>query len=62
MVVPYLRGVGAGAPDVLIVSHNDLDHAGGVDGFLKHYQPQEILMGEVINSRDNRDNCYLGQR
>ena len=62
IVVPYLRGVGAGAPDVLIVSHNDLDHAGGVDGFLKHYQPQEILMGEVINSRDNRDNCYLGQR
>lgn len=46
IVAPYLRHRGWPALDVLLVSHNDGDHSGGVPGLLNHYQPRRLLAGQ----------------
>ncbi len=46
VVAPYLRHQGIGAIDLLMVSHADQDHAGGVDGLLARVKARRILTGE----------------
>lgn len=46
VVVPYLRHQGIGAIDLLMISHADQDHAGGMDGLLDLVRARRILSGE----------------
>ena len=48
VVVPYLRARGVGELDLLIVSHNDNDHAGGAAGVLRHVAAKRMVGGEPL--------------
>ncbi len=48
VVVPYLRARGVGELDLLIVSHNDNDHAGGAAGVLRHVAAKRLVGGESL--------------
>lgn len=47
VVVPVARALGATALDLLVVSHDDLDHAGGVASVLDALPAREVLVGDV---------------
>jgi len=46
VVAPYLRSRGIEGIDVLVVSHSDADHSGGVSGLLGEYDAQRIIAGQ----------------
>lgn len=46
IVAPYLYAQGIRAIDYLVVSHRDMDHAGGVKGLLEKVQVGQVLEGE----------------
>ena len=48
VLVPYLRNRGVARVDKLIVSHADLDHAGGVQALLRDFGVDSILAGEEL--------------
>lgn len=45
-VVPYLRAQGLRALDMLVVSHSDNDHQGGVESVLREIPARTVLAGE----------------
>ncbi len=47
IVVPYLRGQGVERLDALVLSHNDADHTGGLEGLLEHMPPKGVFYGEL---------------
>ncbi|MGH8195442.1 MAG: DNA internalization-related competence protein ComEC/Rec2 [Woeseiaceae bacterium] len=62
VVVPYLRALGARRVDTLIVSHADLDHAGGVASLLETYPVSQIFTGERLPKVRRRQlHCRSGQ-
>lgn len=46
--VPYLHSIGIDRLDYLVVSHSDVDHAGGVDVINSTFLPEYILVGEPL--------------
>jgi competence protein ComEC len=46
IISPYLRSQAVTKIDKLVVSHNDLDHAGGLSGLLETIQVDELLLGQ----------------
>lgn len=50
IVAPYLLAQGVRHVDRLVVSHGDMDHAGGVAGLLEKISVLELLMGESARS------------
>jgi competence protein ComEC len=46
--VPYLRSIGIDRLDYLVVSHSDIDHAGGADVINRAFLPEYILLGELL--------------
>ncbi|MFT6926013.1 MAG: competence protein ComEC [Psychromonas sp.] len=46
--LPYLRSIGINSLDYLLVSHSDIDHAGGVDVINNAFLPEYILLGEPL--------------
>jgi len=62
VIIPYLQRIGANKIDVLIVSHSDNDHSGGVSSILKKYKVQKFLTS--IPEKFKRylaQRCYAGQ-
>ena len=62
-VVPFLRSQGVRRIDWLVVSHNDLDHAGGVGTILAKLPVRQVLTGESpehVGAASKR--CRRGQR
>jgi len=45
VVVPAIRATGAAKLDLLVVSHGDLDHRGGVDAVRRHVDVRAVLTG-----------------
>ncbi len=43
VIAPALAGLGRHAPEQIIISHGDLDHAGGLAALLKHYPTAELF-------------------
>lgn len=61
VILPFLRGHGVARLNRMIVSHADLDHAGGVQPILTAMPVQRIMVGEEIagiNVRQTR--CVAG--
>ena len=46
IIVPYLHSQGLQHLDTLVVSHNDQDHSGGLQGVLATTQVKQLLLGE----------------
>ncbi len=46
VVAPYLQHLGIGTIDLLMISHADQDHAGGMQGLLSTVTAERILSGE----------------
>ncbi len=62
IVAPYLRHQGWPKLDVLVVSHPDLDHAGGVAGLVRDYPPRRVLRGGSPAVRVEETGCRAGER
>jgi competence protein ComEC len=48
IISPYLRSQAITKIDKLVISHNDLDHAGGLQGLLETIDVDELLLGQYI--------------
>jgi len=60
---PYLLHKHRGDIDMLMISHNDADHAGGVNGLLKMLKIKTIYAGEgTKNKHINARQCQTGQQ
>ena len=46
VLVPYLRHRGIDRIDTLVISHGDIDHAGGLEGLLESVEVEQILAGQ----------------
>jgi competence protein ComEC len=46
ILVPYLRSRSIRQLDMLVVSHNDQDHAGGLEGLLANIAVKQLLLGQ----------------
>lgn len=63
VVVPYLQAAGVRRIDRLVVSHNDLDHSGGLSSVLAGLNVSEIAANFVPEDRKNRPvrSCTAGE-
>ncbi|MFZ5654149.1 MAG: ComEC/Rec2 family competence protein [Pseudomonadota bacterium] len=62
IVAHYLRRRGWRQLDVLLVSHEDLDHSGGVAGLVREYPPRRALRGmPVRDPAPGTELCRAGQ-
>ena len=59
VVLPFLRSRDVQSIDRLIVSHADLDHAGGVADLTAALPVREVLAGEVLPTTPSRP-CSIG--
>jgi competence protein ComEC len=60
-VAPLLTGLGKSAPDLLVISHGDLDHSGGLHSFRLRY-PATPILGSVLGSDAPVTACRGGHR
>jgi competence protein ComEC len=58
ILLPFLAHAGVRRVDVLVVSHSDLDHAGGVAPLLAGIAVDEVLVGETLPGL--RQHCRSG--
>lgn len=54
IIVPFLRSLGYNTIDILILSHYDYDHIGGVPDLLKQMQVKRIILPKEFLSEDNK--------
>jgi competence protein ComEC len=59
VITPALAGLGRHAPEQIIISHGDLDHAGGLASLLKHY-PAAELTANLPAQPGNIEACHSG--
>jgi competence protein ComEC len=52
IIVPYLKSQGLQKIDTLVVSHNDKDHSGGLEGVLAAVDVNQLLLGELREQSD----------
>ena len=62
IVVPYLRSIGVGHLDGLVVSHDDIDHSGGMDSVLSSVSTDWMLtsLNRPVKNVKNI-HCFVGQ-
>lgn len=58
VVAPFVRELGRTKIDLAVLSHADIDHAGGASGLLEAYPDTPVLAGEP---RDGERPCRAGQ-
>ncbi|MGI9261122.1 MAG: ComEC/Rec2 family competence protein, partial [Woeseiaceae bacterium] len=61
VTVPFLDNLAERKIDLLIVSHADLDHAGGVTTLLASKTIESVVTGEAIPQLPNATRCGVGQ-
>jgi competence protein ComEC len=49
VVLPYLKGRGIRKIDGLILTHGDMDHAGGADYLMNHFSVKNVYLPKSIN-------------
>ncbi|MBK1706413.1 DNA internalization-related competence protein ComEC/Rec2 [Halochromatium glycolicum] len=63
VVAPYLRHQGIDRVDILLISHADQDHAGGMQGLLRSVPARQVLSGEPDELEGAPiEPCRTGQR
>lgn len=61
VVLPFLERLGVSALDVLMISHADQDHAGGVATLLNKVPVTRLLSGERLDAPGTHALCARGQ-
>jgi len=61
-IAPYLVSLGIKGLDHLVISHSDIDHAGGADKISEHLYIDKRWAGEPLNSQYSFRQCKRGQR
>lgn len=61
VVTPFLRSLGVDSVDLLIVSHADLDHAGGLRSLRRQWPVDSVIAGEPETAGNNALACLAGQ-
>ncbi len=59
VISPALAGLGRNAPEQIMISHGDLDHAGGLATLLKYY-PEAKLLARLPRQSVQIDRCFSG--
>jgi competence protein ComEC len=63
VIVPFLKYRGINRIDWLLVSHDDIDHSGGVSAIVDAVDVDELLVGEALSEkRIASTRCLRGQR
>jgi competence protein ComEC len=63
VIMPFLSSIGVRRLDRLVVSHADLDHAGGVGSVINGIETAQLLVGEVLDVRGvTQTRCLAGDR
>lgn len=55
VVLPYLHSQGIRQLDVLVASHGDADHVGGVKTLLNNFQVGQFIRGPSVTAESNHD-------
>lgn len=64
IIVPAMRRLGLGAPDVVVISHGDLDHAGGLAALeatwpgARYLGPDTTLFSPAVQAEDCRGQAW----
>lgn len=61
-VLPYLRSIGVSRLDMLLLSHGDADHVGGVQSILAEMNVSTVLAGPSVKSTVKVRQCQQGDR
>ncbi len=61
VVLPYLRSLGIGRVDKLLLSNGDMDHAGGLSGVLGQIEIDSIMSGEPLRLDVAAGLCHAGE-
>jgi competence protein ComEC len=62
VVVPYLHHLGISHPDMLVLSHGDLDHVGGVKSVLAALDVKRVLRGPSVSTPGRvAETCIAGE-
>ena len=59
-VTPLVHELGKAAPDLLVISHGDLDHSGGLQSFRRRY-PGTAILGSALGMEELVSACRSGQ-
>ena len=59
VIAPALASDGKEGPDLIIVSHADLDHAGGLNDIETHYPGSKVLLNDT--HEESLNECRIGQ-
>lgn len=63
IIAPYLKHLGRSDLRMVIVSHSDRDHSGGLEGLLSYYQPEILLHGtpgQLLNVSEEKNEDTAG--
>jgi competence protein ComEC len=60
VITPAIAALAMGSPDRLVISHGDLDHAGGLAGLKKRYPEMDMHVNLRIPLADSKD-CRVDQ-
>jgi competence protein ComEC len=61
IIVPFLSSQNLGSPDMIVVSHGDNDHAGGLDALVDSFPNSQIISGETLPVYTEIKPCLAGQ-
>jgi competence protein ComEC len=62
VLIPFLRSAGIESLDLLIVSHADQDHAGGVKSLTEEMKIKRVMAGEALDDIDRQqERCRAGE-
>jgi len=62
VVLPYLKSQGINSVDMIIISHGDNDHVGGLNSVLEEFSPDELLSGDMEKTPQAQSKqCLAGQ-
>ncbi len=65
-ILPYLQALGVTRLDYLVISHSDIDHAGGFAVMMENVAPKQVMLGEPLPHQNSGavtyQLCKAGQR